>query len=152
MAVRSLGWLGVRTPAADAMNAFYRDVLRLEVILERPEATWFRLQDGTEVHVYGSDDEDHEFFGTAPVVGLAVDSFRAAHAALARARVEFIYPEPQRADGRAWQHFRAPDGNVYEIIGPDDLSDVRLPPADHDGSCTDWNCATSGDMSLPIST
>jgi catechol 2,3-dioxygenase-like lactoylglutathione lyase family enzyme len=124
MAVRSLGWLGVRTPAADAMNAFYRDVLHLEVILERPGATWFRLQDGTEVHVYGSDDEDHDFFGTAPVVGFAVDSFRAAHAALAGARVEFLSPEPQRADGRAWQHFRAPDGNVYEIIGPDDLGDV----------------------------
>jgi hypothetical protein len=27
-----------------------------------------------------------------------------------------------------------------------------LPPADHDGSCSDWNCVTSGDMSLPIST
>jgi len=121
MTVRSLGWLGVRTPAADAMTAFYRDVLRLEVISERPGATWFRLPDGTEVHVYGPDDEDHRFFGTAPVIGLAVDSFRAAHAALAAARVEFLYAEPQRADGRAWQHFRAPDGNVYEIIGPDDL-------------------------------
>jgi hypothetical protein len=39
------------------MNAFHRDVLHLDVILERPGATWFRLQD-------------------------AVDSFRAAHAAL----------------------------------------------------------------------
>ena len=76
------------------------------------------------MHVYGRDDEDHEFFGTAPVVGLAVDSFRAAHAALVTARVEFLYAEPQRADGRAWQHFRAPDGNVYEIIGPDDLGDA----------------------------
>jgi hypothetical protein len=28
-------------------------VLQLEVILERPDATWFRLGDGTEVHVYG---------------------------------------------------------------------------------------------------
>ena len=27
--------------------------------------------------------------------------------------------EPQRADGQMWQHFRAPDGNVYEIIGPE---------------------------------
>ena len=124
MTVRSLGWLGVRTHAADAMTAFYRDVLRLEVISERPGATWFRLPDGTEVHVYGPDDEDHEFFGTAPVVGLAVDSFRATHAALTRAHVEFLYAEPQRADGRAWQHFRAPDGNVYEIIGPDDLGDA----------------------------
>jgi catechol 2,3-dioxygenase-like lactoylglutathione lyase family enzyme len=122
MTVRSLGWLGVRTPAAAAMTALYRDVLGLEVIFERPGATWYRLADGTEVHVYGSDDEDHRFFGTAPVVGLAVDSFRETHAALTAAGVEFLYPEPQQADGRAWQHFRAPDGNVYEIIGPDDLT------------------------------
>lgn len=25
---------------------------------------------------------------------------------------------------RAWQHFRAPDGNIYEIIGPDDVGGV----------------------------
>ncbi len=43
MAVRSLGWLGVRTPNATAMTAFYHDVLKLEVILESPGATWFRL-------------------------------------------------------------------------------------------------------------
>jgi hypothetical protein len=36
------------------------------------------------------------------------------------AGIEFIYPEPQRAGGRAWQHFRGPDGNIYEVIGPDD--------------------------------
>lgn len=121
MIVRSLGWLGVRTAQAAAMCALYRDVLGLDVILDRPGATWFRLGDGTEVHVYGPGDEDHEFFGTAPVVGLGVDSFRAAHAALAAAGVDLLYPEPQRSDGRAWQHFRAPDGNVYEIIGPDDI-------------------------------
>ena len=39
MAVRSLGWLGVRTRQAPAMTAFYRDVLQFEVILERPDAT-----------------------------------------------------------------------------------------------------------------
>jgi len=80
------------------MSAFYRDVLRLEVILERPGATWFRVQDGTEVHVYGSDDEDHEFFGTAPVVGLAVDSFRTAHAARSTlpTSTEFLPPGPRK--------------------------------------------------------
>ena len=120
MAVRSLGWLGVRTRQAPAMTAFYRDVLQLEVILERPGATWFRLGDGTEVHVYGPGDEDHDFFGSAPVIGFAVDSFPDVHAAMTAAGTEFIYPEPQRAGGRAWQHFRGPDGNIYEIIGPDD--------------------------------
>jgi glyoxylase I family protein len=124
MVVRSLGWLGVRTPNAAAMSAFYHDVLRLEVILDRPGATWFRLADGTEVHVYGPADDGHDFFETAPVVGFEVDSFRAAHAALTAAGIEFLYPEPQRAHGRAWQHFRAPDRNIYEIIGPDDIGDA----------------------------
>lgn len=121
MVVRSLGWLGVRTTDAAAMCEFYRDVLQLEVILEQPGATWFRVGDGAGVHVYGPDDRDHEFFGTAPVVGLAVESFGVAHAAMIAGGTEFLYPEPQRADGLAWQHFRAPDGNVYEIIGPDDM-------------------------------
>jgi catechol 2,3-dioxygenase-like lactoylglutathione lyase family enzyme len=128
MSVRSLGWLGVRTPNATAMTAFYRDVLQLEVILERPGATWFRLGDGAEVHVYGSDDADHEFFGTSPVAGFCVDSFEVARAALEAAGIEFIYAEPQRAAGRAWQHFRAPDGNVYEVIGPDDLDSSTAEP------------------------
>lgn len=81
----------------------------------------FRLDDGTEAHVYPADDPDHDFFGPGPVVGFAVASFAAAHAALVASGIEFVYPHPQRAGGRAWQHFRAPDGNVYEIIGPDDL-------------------------------
>jgi catechol 2,3-dioxygenase-like lactoylglutathione lyase family enzyme len=124
MTVRALGWLGVRTPHSAAMAAFYRDVLGLEVVHEQPEATWMRTGDGTQVHVYGPGDTDHDFFGTGPVVGFVVDSFREVHAALTAAGIEFAYPEPQRAGGQAWQHFRAPDGNVYEIIGPDDL-----PPA-----------------------
>lgn len=117
--VRALSWLGVRTPHAGAMAGFYRDVLRLDVVLERPGATWFRLADGTEVHVYGPEDPDHDFFGVGPVVGFAVDAFEPVRAALEAAGIEFLYDEPQRHKGQAWQHFRAPDGNVYEIIGPD---------------------------------
>lgn len=121
MKARSLGWLGVRTARAPAMAAFFRDVMGLEPLAESASGARFRLADGTEVHVYGDDDRDHEFFGPGPVVGFQVESFAAARAALLAARIEFLYPEPQRQNGRAWQHFRAPDGNVYEIIGPDDL-------------------------------
>ena len=34
------------------------------------------------------------------------------------AGIEFI-GDPQRDGGLAWNHYRAPDGNVYEIIGSD---------------------------------
>lgn len=123
MKVLSLGWLGVRTAQAAAMAAFFRDVLRLDVLREDATSSRFRLGDGTEAHVYGAADTEHTFFGAGPVVGFEVDSFRQAHDALVKAGIAFVYPEPQRHAGRAWQHFRAPDGNVYEIIGPDDLDD-----------------------------
>lgn len=116
--LRSMGFLGVRTDAYEATVALYRDVLGLEPILERPGATWFRASDGAQVHVYGPTDEDHEFFGRGPVVGLVVDDFDAARAAMVAAGIEFI-GEPQRDGGSAWNHYRGPDGNVYEIIGPD---------------------------------
>jgi catechol 2,3-dioxygenase-like lactoylglutathione lyase family enzyme len=119
--VLSIGWLGVRTDNDSAMSAFFRDVLRLEPIQGGGAGHRFHLRDGTEAHVYPGDDIDHDFFGNGPVVGFAVASFATARAALVAAGIEFVYPEPQRFGGRAWQHFRAPDGNVYEIIGPDDL-------------------------------
>ena len=119
--VLSIGWLGVRTDSDAAMSTFFRDVLGLAPIQHGGTGSRFRLHDGTEAHVYPGDDPDHDFFDVAPVVGFAVASFATARAALLAAGIEFVYPDPQRLGGRAWQHFRAPDGNVYEIIGPDDL-------------------------------
>jgi hypothetical protein len=116
--VESLGFLGVRTDAFDATVALYRDVLRLEAILVRPEAAWFRTANGTQVHVYGQGDADHDFFTAGPVVGLVVDDFDATREAMVAAGIDFI-GEPQRDGGSAWNHYRGPDGNVYEIMGQD---------------------------------
>lgn len=121
MTVLSIGWLGVRTENAAGMISLFRDVLTLEVIQSNSTSTRFKLPDGTEVHVYNARDVDHAFFGQGAVVGLRVESFASARATMLRAGIEFLYPEPQRQAGQAWQHFRGPDGNVYEIIGPDDL-------------------------------
>lgn len=115
--IRSFRFLGVWTDAFAAMVALYRDVLGLEPTLERPGAAWFQAADGASLHVYAADDEDHAFFGAGPVVGLAVDDFERARSAMVAAGIEFI-GEPQRDAGVAWNHYRAPDGNVYEIIGP----------------------------------
>jgi catechol 2,3-dioxygenase-like lactoylglutathione lyase family enzyme len=119
--VLSIGWLGMRTENASAMSAFLQYVLGLEPIDSTATGSRFRLHDGTETHVYPGDDPDHDFVGSGPVVGFAVESFAAAHAAILASEIKFLYPETQRVAGRAWQHFRALDGNVYEIIGPDDL-------------------------------
>jgi catechol 2,3-dioxygenase-like lactoylglutathione lyase family enzyme len=119
MKITRLGWMGTKTRQFDRMNAFYRDVLSLEVLSIDDESGRFKLSDGTEVHVYGPQDQDHEFFGSGPVVAFEVDNFATARARLLGVGTKFIYEEPQRALGRIWQHFIAPDGNVYEIIGND---------------------------------
>ena len=119
MKVTGLGWMGVKTQHFDSMIAFYRDVLNLAVLSIDGKSGRFKLDDGRQIHVYGPNDEDHEFFGNGPVVAFEVDSFAIARDRLLSAGIGFIYPEPQRASGRIWQHFRAPDGNVYEIIGHD---------------------------------
>jgi catechol 2,3-dioxygenase-like lactoylglutathione lyase family enzyme len=111
--------MGVKTRQFDQMNTFYRDVLNLDVLSIDAKSGRFMLGDGTEVHVYGPRDEGHEFFGGGPVVALEVDDFAVARARLLSAGIEFVYEEPQRASGKIWQHFIAPDGNVYEIIGID---------------------------------
>ena len=116
--IRSLRFLGVRTAAFDAMVSLYRDTLGLEPVLERPGAAWFRAADGASIHVYDASDADHDFFGAGPVVGVEVDDFDAARAAMLAAGIEFV-GEPQRDGGVAWNHYRGADGNVYEIIGPD---------------------------------
>jgi len=119
MTVTRLGWMGVRTRHFDQMNTFYRDVLNLDVLSTDDKSGRLKLRDGTEVHVYGELDRDHDFFKDSPVVALEVDDFAAARARLLGAGIKFVYEEPQRASGKVWQHFVAPDGNVYEIIGDD---------------------------------
>ncbi len=117
-AVRSVGFVGVRTDRFDETVALYRDVLGLEQVHDAPGAAWFRLGDSSQVHVYGPDDPDHEFFGSGVVVGWRVADFGRARAAMVAAGIEFI-GEIQRDGGVAWNHYRGPDGNVYEIIGPE---------------------------------
>lgn len=114
--VQSLGFLGVRTDAFDETVALYRDVLGMTPIVAGSDAAWFRAADGSQVHVYGPANDDHDFFGTAPVVGLIVDDFVATRQAMVEAGIRFI-GEPQRDGGSAWNHYRGPDGNVYEIMG-----------------------------------
>ena len=116
--VQSIGFLGVRTDAFDETVALYRDVLGLTPILIEPDAAWFRAGDGSQVHVYGPTNDDHDFFGTGPVVGLVVDDFDATRQAMVDAGIAFL-GDPQRDGGSAWNHYRGPDGNVYEIMGRD---------------------------------
>ena len=56
---------------------------------------------------------------TGPVVAFRVDDVDAARATMEAAGIQFIGPI-QRAGKASWNHFRAPDGTVFEILSQSD--------------------------------
>jgi catechol 2,3-dioxygenase-like lactoylglutathione lyase family enzyme len=113
MRVQRIGWAGTRTDEYPAMVAFLQEVLGLTIDHEESGFAAFRLPDGDTFEVFGPGDRDHEYFTTGPVVGFVVDDLAAAVGALEAAGVELLGGGTYR--GGSWRHFRAPDGNVYEL-------------------------------------
>jgi catechol 2,3-dioxygenase-like lactoylglutathione lyase family enzyme len=110
MDVTGLGWCGTRTEHDEQLAHFYEHVLGLTAVRTEPGLRVFELPDGHHVEVFGPDYPDREYFDTGPVVGFAVSDLPAAVQELRSAGVELL-GEP----GPTWQHFRGPDGNVYEL-------------------------------------
>lgn len=119
MAIKGLVWLGTRTDRYDAMLAFYRDTMGLEIDHQESDFSVFKLPDGSKIEIFGSSDESHTHFDTGPVGGFLVDDIEEACAALERGGAELIGGVQRwEPTGDAWAHFRAPDGNVYELTQP----------------------------------
>lgn len=117
MNVQGISWMGVRSKQYDALRHLLRDVMGINVSHDAGDVTWFSLPGGEEIQIYDESDTDHTFFGTAPVIGFLVDDFDLAKAEMEAAGVAFIGSGDATRE-RRWQHFRGPDGNVYEIMGP----------------------------------
>ncbi|MGH3503833.1 MAG: VOC family protein [Nocardioidaceae bacterium] len=102
---------GTRTQHSDQLAHFYEHVLQLRLVHHEPGFWVFELPDAHHVEVFGTDYPGKEHFDTGPVVGFAVKDLQAAVEELRKAGVELV-GEP----GPSWQHFRGPDGNVYELV------------------------------------
>jgi catechol 2,3-dioxygenase-like lactoylglutathione lyase family enzyme len=129
MEVRRIAWLGVRTEHAEPMAAFLQTTLGL-TLEHVGDGQWvFSLPDGSKAEVFSSASRHNEHFGHAPVAGFYVDDLAAAAEELRRADVELVHGPVFDEDGdAAWVHFRAPDGNLYELTQGSDLE----PPAPPD--------------------
>jgi hypothetical protein len=98
------------------MTEFLRDVLGIPVLHEDESGfTVHRLGDGAQVEVFPADDAEHRYLSTGPAPGFLVDDVHVARAELAAIGTELL--GPLHVDGgTAWQHVRAPDGNVWEVV------------------------------------
>ena len=119
MRVKGLAWLGLRTNQFDETVKFLRDVMGMEQIRDEAQIAGFRLTDGSEMEVYRPEEEFHSFFTTGPVVAFLVDDVDEARAAMETAGIEFIGPI-QRSGNTSWNHFKAPDGTVFEVMSKSD--------------------------------
>jgi predicted enzyme related to lactoylglutathione lyase len=112
--VHGVVWAGVKTDRFAETVSFFRDVLGVPLQEPAPDFAWSRLPDSSQFEVFGPGERDHDHFTTGPVPEFLVDDVAAAAAELEAAGVELLGP-PQGAEGSAWVHFRAPDGNVYGL-------------------------------------
>jgi hypothetical protein len=118
--VKGIRWLGVGTEKVAAMRSFAIEVLGLRVDGEDTDQfVELVMADGAKLELFGSAaraDSPWLFESNTIVAGFLVDDIEAARDELARApNVELLGDVGRLPNGYAWQHFRAPDGNVYEL-------------------------------------
>jgi catechol 2,3-dioxygenase-like lactoylglutathione lyase family enzyme len=114
MQVTRIGWAGTRTGGYTTMVEFLTAVLGLTLVHQERDFAVLDLPAGDRFEVFGPSDQDHRHFTTGPVVGFVVDDLPAAVAELEQAGVELLGGHLDER-GMGWRHFRAPDGNVYEL-------------------------------------
>jgi hypothetical protein len=118
--VKGIRWLGVGTESVSQMRSFAIDVLGLKVEGEDTEHfVELAMADGAKFELFGPAavaDSPWLFESNPVVAGFLVDDIEAARDELARIpNVELLGELRALPGGYAWQHFRAPDGHVYEL-------------------------------------
>jgi catechol 2,3-dioxygenase-like lactoylglutathione lyase family enzyme len=117
MEVRNIRWVGVPARNYDAMVGFLRQVLALRVNFSEPATTDFSTSEGDEIQVMAPGDAYYDFFtehAAGPLPLFEVGDVHNARREFEEAGIEVI--GATGCDSRwEWIHFRAPDGNLYEL-------------------------------------
>jgi catechol 2,3-dioxygenase-like lactoylglutathione lyase family enzyme len=115
MKITGLAWLGTRAADFDAMVRFSEEVFGLRQAFAHDGVVGFELPDGSlfELFAPGAPAGGHPPEGV--VGGFRVEDLAGARAELEEAGLEV--GELHAAGGGAWFYFRAPDGNLYELVG-----------------------------------
>lgn len=117
MKILAITWAGVQIDDVNTLLPFFRDVMGLRVLIDRPAFAVLDTPSGDAVELFGKGGPQppEQFARNAVVVGFLVDDIERGRAELARAGIELLGPVHGDPKGYRWQHFRAPDGRTYEL-------------------------------------
>jgi catechol 2,3-dioxygenase-like lactoylglutathione lyase family enzyme len=117
MEVKAIAFCGVRTRKFEEMERLFGEIMGMSPTRRDADMLIWRLPDGALVEVFADGEPEHQHFGTAPVVGFAVDNVKQALEELRAAGVKLLGTLTEVGE-RGYAFFEGPDGNVYEITGP----------------------------------
>ena len=119
MNVLGISWVGVRTDEFAETRRFFETVLGMTLTSSEPDFAVFRRPSGDALEIFGPRaelSEPDQFKRNQVVVGLLVDDIASARRELEIAGVDLLGDLVRVPSGYAWQHFRGPDGNTWELI------------------------------------
>ena len=113
MKVLGITWTGVQARNFDEMTVFMERLIGEGAARSEPGFRLWSFADGDILELY--DEGAKPPFDNAPVVGFRVDDLAAGRARLAEIDAEIVGGYGPNEDGYESVHFRAPDGNIYEL-------------------------------------
>ena len=114
MRVEGIVWTGIQTDRFDEMSSFMGTLFGTPPDVESPGFALWTLGDGDLVELFRLGDKPT--FGTAPVVGFRVADLEVARRDIEAAGATVVSQYGPNEAGYTAVHFRAPDGNIYELV------------------------------------
>ena len=117
MKIKALVWMGIKTVTFQEMEQFLQDVMGLQQTHHAQDFVVFQLPNKDQVEVFGPQGPNQHFAPDSIVCGFLVEDIYQARQELVQAGIELIGELQEEKPGSyAWQHFRGPDGKLYELV------------------------------------
>jgi len=114
MKVQGIAWMGVQTSRFAEMAALIRALTGSPPPVEEEGFNLWSLPNGDLIELFAQGKKPG--FGAGPVVGFRVMDLAASRRDVESAGAEVVGGYGPNESGYEAVHFRAPDGNVYELV------------------------------------
>jgi predicted enzyme related to lactoylglutathione lyase len=115
--IEGVSWVGMETQKFAEACRFFEEVFGLRRGSAAVDFLEFECPNGDVVEIFGprSGHPAYQFARNPVVVGFSVADIENARRHLERSGVTLLGEVVRDSEGAAWQHFRGPDGLVFEL-------------------------------------